>query len=413
MIKFILYSLFIFFLVNAKQVKADCQSEFLDKNYIEAFALCEDESESSSQAQFYMAKIYAKGLGVNRDLNKAINYLSQAAQGEHSEAMFNLAMAFELGKGVDKNITAAYEWHLRAANKGWLKAQRKVAMMYENGQGVQPDPEKAYIWYQKAAKQGDSDSQLELGAILLQGITLPGKIVSKNIEKGLYWIRESAKQDNSEAQFALASLIVDEQPDEGISFYKKAAKNGNKFSMHNLASIYLKGDIVHKDLKQSKYYAQMAVSAGQKSSQNILEYIEKIENLNLSKRVVMQDKTNFGMSNDSLILDAEETNRTESDLETNSQIGFEKKFIQLLKNTHYIIQLASMKKQTSAHNFFIKYNLKNKAHILYIPNTKRYLVLSEPQAYLTQARELQQYYSDLIQSRSWLRKTSAILALVR
>jgi len=400
-------------------VVADCQSEFNDKNYVEAFGLCQKESlnASSPDAQFIMAKVYAKGLGVERDTAQAINYLSQAAQNGHIEGMFNLGMAFELGKGVDKNINAAFEWQLKAAEKGWLKAQRKIAKMYEHGTGVESNPIEAFNWYQKAAQQGDADSQLELGAIYMQGMSLPGKLIAQDSDKGLYWIRESAEQNNAEAQFALASLIIDEQPEEAISFYKKAAENGNKFSMHNLASIYLKGDVVVKDLVSSKYYAQMAVDVGQKSSQSILDHINKIENIaneDITLAKVEPEITSESSDNLTTQEPKKSVLTTKNPVSVSHKtVSTDSKVISLLENTNYIIQLASMEKRASVDAFINKYKLKDKTHILFISNKKRYLVLSEPKEYLSEARSLQIELNEILNASSWLRKTPDILSLMQ
>ena len=414
-----MFKYFAFLILNLLSLSAyaDCLSEFNKGNYIEAFGLCQTESlnESSPDAQFIMAKVYAKGLGVSRDTTQAINYLSQAAQNGHIEGMFNLGMAFELGKGVDKNINAAFEWQLKAAQKGLLKAQRKIATMYEHGRGVNSDPIEAYNWYQKAAEQGDADSQLELGAIYMQGISLPSKVIPRDSEKGLHWIRKSANQNNAEAQFALASLIIDEKTAEGIEFYKKSAKNGNKFSMHNLASIYLKGDIVEKDLVTSKYYAQMAVDVGQKSSQSILDHINKLENTAKGQTSLAKvgpvitsstpEKSAAKMPKKSVIT----TENTVSKKAASS----DNEIISLLENTNYIIQLASMSKRASVEAFIKKYNLKEKTHIIFISNKKRYLVLSEPKEYLSEARALQSELNEILNASSWLRKTPDILSLIQ
>lgn len=410
-----MFKYFAFFILSllSLSVFADCKSEFEKGNFVEAFGLCQKESlnDASPDAQFIMAKIYAKGLGVGRDTTQAINYLSQAAQNGHIEGMFNLGMAFELGKGVDKNINAAFEWQLKAAQKGWLKAQRKIATMYEHGRGVNSDPIEAYNWYQKAAEQGDADSQLELGAIYMQGISLPSKVIPRDSEKGLHWIRKSANQNNAEAQFALASLIIDEKTAEGIEFYKKSAKNGNKFSMHNLASIYLKGDIVEKDLVTSKYYAQMALDVGQKSSQSILDHINKIEGITTqTASVEKEEPVSVHSNNKELVVNKPINDITPIVLETDPT---DNTLISLLETSNYIIQLASMEKKASVNAFIKKYNIKDKTHILYLSNKNRYLVLSKPKEFLTQARALQNELNEILSGTSWLRKTPDILSLIQ
>ena len=105
----------------------------------------------------------------------------------------------------------------------------------------------------------------------------------------------------------------------------------------------------------------------------------------IPKNVVVEDKPSQSVSNDASL-------------------------IELLKNTNYVIQLASMEKQSSVQAFIKKYNIEDTTHILFIKN--RYLILSEPKEFLSQARELQSSFNSLLNASSWLRKTPSILALI-
>lgn len=58
------------------------------------------------------------------------------------------------GLGVEKDLSKALYWTERSANHGDRDGQYNLAWFYENGIGVEADMEKAQYWYKKAALQG-------------------------------------------------------------------------------------------------------------------------------------------------------------------------------------------------------------------------------------------------------------------
>ena len=58
------------------------------------------------------------------------------------------------GLGVEKDLSKALYWTERAASHGDRDGQYNLAWFYENGIGVDADTEKARHWYKKAALQG-------------------------------------------------------------------------------------------------------------------------------------------------------------------------------------------------------------------------------------------------------------------
>lgn len=57
------------------------------------------------------------------------------------------------GLGVEKDVKKALYWTERAANHGDWDAQYNLGAMYEEGLGVEKDMEKAAYWYEQAALQ--------------------------------------------------------------------------------------------------------------------------------------------------------------------------------------------------------------------------------------------------------------------
>ncbi|MCD7756010.1 MAG: sel1 repeat family protein [Firmicutes bacterium] len=58
------------------------------------------------------------------------------------------------GLGVEKNLDKAVEWTQKAADHGDWDGQYNLAWFYEEGSGLERDMAQAIFWYRKAALQG-------------------------------------------------------------------------------------------------------------------------------------------------------------------------------------------------------------------------------------------------------------------
>jgi len=68
---------------------------------------------------------------------------------------------YALGLGVEKDQERAFEWYLRSAMKGHPGAQSGVGWYYEVGLGMpSPDLVRAYMWYVLSAMGGDVDAAI-------------------------------------------------------------------------------------------------------------------------------------------------------------------------------------------------------------------------------------------------------------
>ena len=94
----------------------------VEKNAAEAFLwLTKMEGIASSGVALILGKMYLRGEGTPKDLNKAKEYLQQAAQSDFVEAIFLMGQLFdELGD------PEAYDWYHRAADKGSADAQDSI-----------------------------------------------------------------------------------------------------------------------------------------------------------------------------------------------------------------------------------------------------------------------------------------------
>ena len=85
-------------------------------------------------------------------------YRASADQG-HPDGQYGLGEMYAKGEGVEKNLDEAFLWFTRAAENGHAQAQRVLISAYENGlMGLIADPAKA------AMLQSKLDEQLAMAA---------------------------------------------------------------------------------------------------------------------------------------------------------------------------------------------------------------------------------------------------------
>ena len=106
-------------------------------------------------AQYRLAKLHEKGLGVPRDLGMAREWTERAANGGNVKAMHDLAVYYAEGDAGSQSYAAAAEWFRKAADYGLTDSQYNLAVLYEAGLGISPSKSEALYWYEVAARQGD------------------------------------------------------------------------------------------------------------------------------------------------------------------------------------------------------------------------------------------------------------------
>ena len=97
------------------------------------------------------------------------NLIKLAKQG-HTLAQFHLAVLYDRGMGVAKNPSKEAYWLEKAALQGHSDAQFNLGVMYYNGEGVRKDLSKAAYWFEQAALQGHPDAQSNLAEMRSSGL---------------------------------------------------------------------------------------------------------------------------------------------------------------------------------------------------------------------------------------------------
>jgi TPR repeat protein len=132
---------------------------------------------------FLLASPALGEIEVARDLMEAGKFseareaLWPAARSGNAEAEELIGVMYALGLGVEQDDQRAFEWYLRASMKGHPGAQSGVGWYYEVGRGIAaPDLVRAYMWYVLSAIGGDPDAAISQEEVIK-------KMTSEEIEK--------------------------------------------------------------------------------------------------------------------------------------------------------------------------------------------------------------------------------------
>jgi len=144
-----------------------------------------------------LARLYADGRGVQKDVPKAIEMWSRAADAGNATARFNLGLQYTTGSGVPKDMKKAADYLLQAAESGLPEAQFAIAGLYRDGTGIEKNTEAARQWYDRAATAGFEPARKELASLDKAGDAAASKPAVENTDAAP---AEPAGQQQAEAQ---------------------------------------------------------------------------------------------------------------------------------------------------------------------------------------------------------------------
>jgi len=103
-------------------------------NYAEAFCIWQPLANvGHADAQYRLGWLYAKGLGLAVNEEKAMQWWQLAADLGHADAQFSLGWAYHHGEGVERDIARAVEYYLQAGEHGQTDAAEILQEMLMTG----------------------------------------------------------------------------------------------------------------------------------------------------------------------------------------------------------------------------------------------------------------------------------------
>lgn len=181
----------------------------LQKRYRRELQAAKTESPA---AQFLVAEMCEFGLGVERNIERAVFWYKKSAEQNYGKAQNRLAELYS--SGIIKEDHAldnkqAFLWVQAAANNQQAQAQFKLATYYAEGNSgvVDANKELAFFWFEKSAQNGHIQGQMQTADMLKNG-----NGVTQNFEQALYWYEQALAQQYEPAREQVKEVnnILDE-----------------------------------------------------------------------------------------------------------------------------------------------------------------------------------------------------------
>lgn len=202
-------------------------NSFSGRDYNPVYA---SASSGDIKAQVKLGCMYRDGDGVDKDGNKAVEWLTKAAEQGSSDAQCILGRMYSDGDGVVLSYSKALAWYTLAADQGDADALVSLGVLYNHGRGVSKDYSKAAEYYAMAAAMGDSYGEFNLGALYRDGLGVP-----KDDQKAFEYLSKSAEKGNEYAQYSLGDIYFQRHDyEKGKQYFRLAAEQGSKAALEKL-----------------------------------------------------------------------------------------------------------------------------------------------------------------------------------
>jgi TPR repeat protein len=171
----------------------------------------------------------------SREVENRLAMLERKVGGGDGSAACILGDHFRLGDIVTQDLPAAFRWYSRGADLGDSDSQNNLGTMLLHGLGTEIDVKRAVHWYGKSAEQGNADAQYNLGKRYLHG---RGGI-RRNYAKAHEWFRRAAVQGDPLAISELGTMHwlghgVPKNILAAADFHIAAANAGDNLASRNL-----------------------------------------------------------------------------------------------------------------------------------------------------------------------------------
>lgn len=171
-----------------------------------------------------------------KNIDKAIYYfqLSEKNDTKYYCACDFLGIIYANGVYVKRNLNKAIHCFLKAANNYNLNAYHSLGVVYLHQNNIK----KAIEYFSFASDKKNSESQYYLGIIYLKNE------LYKNIDKAMHYLILSAENGNKNAQFVLGVIYSNNKYskkdiNKAIRYYKNANNLYESSAKNNLAIIHL------------------------------------------------------------------------------------------------------------------------------------------------------------------------------
>lgn len=194
----------------AQQVELRTAVEHYRQQQFEAAKPLLEKFSNLGAANYLLGRMYQQGLGVDRDVQTADAYFSQASDQNDVLGIYNMAQRAYYEKDTDK----AEELYKKAASEyNHLESQYYLAQLYQ----VKNDLPQAAEWFGKACDNGDTPSCNALRAIQQQ----QDKVINDNIRSFDNLIKGVSKYPFDGPAFADLNRAEQQELQRAIQLYQQ------------------------------------------------------------------------------------------------------------------------------------------------------------------------------------------------
>lgn len=206
--------------------------------------------------------------GQDRDIQaRAFSHILQLAETDFLPAQTCLGVCFKKGDGCEKDMQKAFEWYSKAADNGSSRAQFLLSIFYKNGDFVPQDYAKELQLLQASAEKGFVSAETRLGFLFCYG----ERGARKDEKEAVKWLERAANHGDYLAQAILADCKrygfgTEVDLPAAAQLYQHAADQGYAVAMYELGNCYNEGIGVNQDFTQAVNWFTKAAEAGDKNA---------------------------------------------------------------------------------------------------------------------------------------------------
>lgn len=151
---------------------------------------------------------------------------------------------------------------------GFPAAAHQLGKCWRDGLGVLPDDEQAQLWFRQGAEAGYDFSQYALGRLLE---------TQKRMVEAVTWYEKAAAQGNPAAAYRLGKLylqgeLVSKDVPKALEYLTASARQGSPFAQYILGKLYLMGKDVEQDREKAYRWFEMSAEQGNPYARFFLEH---------------------------------------------------------------------------------------------------------------------------------------------
>lgn len=155
-----------------------------------------------NQGLYKLSGFYFNGVGTDRNESWGVELLGRAAEAGHSQALNDLGgIAFEGTYGQSKDLDKAYDSFTRAADMGNADAMKNLAVFYRDGLGRAADPAQELKWYVLARLAGYQAQPLLVAIEKVKGLMTIDQVTKVEAEARA-WIQAFQERTRQAQQAA-------------------------------------------------------------------------------------------------------------------------------------------------------------------------------------------------------------------